>query len=67
MGLVVSPLQAFGGDVGIDLRRDQVRVTKQFLDAPQISPRIEQVRGKTMPELVGCELRVQSGDLKIFF
>ena len=66
MRRVVGPLEPLGGQVGIDLGRDQVRVAEQFLDAAQVRARVEQVRGITVPQLVRRQVRVQTGDGEVF-
>ena len=53
MSLVVSLLEPLRCDVRVNLRRDEMRVTEQFLDTPQIRPPIQQVRRETMPQHVG--------------
>src|SRR5262249_39258797 len=60
MVFIVPPLGALRGDMGIDLRRYQVGVAEQFLHAPQIGPGVKEVRGKTVTQLVGSEMRVQA-------
>lgn len=45
MGGVVGFFQAFGGDVRVNLCCRKVGVAEQFLDAAQIGPGIEQMRG----------------------
>ena len=44
MRRVVSLLQPLRRDVRINLRRDEVRVAEQFLHAPQIRARVQQMR-----------------------
>ena len=41
MGLLVGPAQPIGGDVGVDLRRRQRRMTEEFLHGPQIGAPFE--------------------------
>ena len=67
MRLVISLFEPFGRDMRIDLRRDEVRVAQQFLDAPQIGPGIEQVRRVTVTEFVRSELRIEPGNCQITF
>ena len=62
---VVSPFQTLGCDVGINLRRGEMRVAQQFLDAPQIGAGVQQMRGVAVPELVRSEMRIQPGHNKI--
>src|SRR5437588_6673875 len=45
-------LQALDGDVRVNLRRRQARVSKQRLDAAQVRAAIEQVSGEAVPEFV---------------
>ena len=51
----------------VSLRSDEVRVAQQFLHAPQIRPRIQQVRGVAVPQLVRRERGIESGGGKVFF
>ena len=60
MRRVVGSLEPFGGQVGIDLGRDQVGVAEQLPDAAQVSATIEQVGRITVPELVRRQVRVQA-------
>ena len=46
---VVGFLEAFGGEMRVDLGRDEMRMAQQFLDAAQIRSGIQQVRGVTVP------------------
>ena len=66
MGLVVGSFKAFGGQVGVNLCSDQVSMAKQFLDAAEISTRIQQVGSITVPELVGSDLWVQTRGGEMF-
>ena len=66
MGGVVGALEAFGGQVGIDLGGDQVGVAEQFLDAAQVRAGVEQVGGVTVPQLVRGQVRVQAGEGEVF-
>ena len=47
MRRVISLLQPLRRHVRVDLRRDEMRVAEQFLHAPQIRARIQQVRRVT--------------------
>ncbi len=56
---VESPVdfaQAVAGDVGVDLRRADIRVAEQFLDDAQVSAMLEQVRGETVTQHVGRDV-----------
>ena len=66
MRRVVGPLEAFGGQVGIDLGRDQVGVAEQLLHAAQVRAGIQQMRGVAVPQLVRRQVRVQAGDGEVF-
>ena len=46
-------------DVGIDLRRRHVHVPKQVLDAADIGPAFQQVRGETVPQRMGRDPLVE--------
>ena len=48
----VGLLEAFGGEMGVDLGGDEVGVAEQFLDAAKIGPRIKHVGGKAVAQLV---------------
>ena len=52
---VVHILQSGGADMGIHLSRRKLRVAEQFLDEPQVGPRVEQMRRVGVPELVRGE------------
>ena len=67
MSRFVCPLQTFRGDVGIYLRRNQVRVAKQFLNAAQIRAGIQQMRGVAVSQFMRRQARVQPGNKQIFF
>ena len=64
---VICPFQPLSSHVRIDLRRDEVRVAEQFLNAAQIRAGIQQVRGVTVPQLVWRQTRIQSGNHQILF
>ena len=64
---VVSFLQPLGGDVGVNLRRDEMRVAEQFLHAPQIRTRVQQVRRVTVPQFMRGQAGIESGDDEILF
>lgn len=67
MGLLVRFAEACGTDVGVDLSRHETLVAEQFLNAPDVSPAIEQVCGKTMTQGVGRRAHVQIRLLEVFF
>src|SRR6266852_3718238 len=52
MMTIVNASQAAAVHVRVDLRGRQVRMSKHFLDAPQVSAALHQVGGKRMPQLV---------------
>ena len=62
MRRVVSLLQPLRRDVRVDLRRDEMRVAEQFLHAPQIRARVQQMRRVTVPQLVRRQTRIKPGD-----
>ena len=62
MRRVVGLLQPLGRHVRINLRRDEMRVAEQFLHAPQIRARVQQVCGVTVPQLVRRQVRIKPGD-----
>lgn len=62
---IVGFLQTLSRDVGIDLRRGEVRVAEQLLDAAQIRAGVEQMGGITMAEFVRRQARVQPGEGEI--
>ena len=67
MRRVVGLLQPLGGNVRVNLCRDQVRVAEQFLHAPQIRARVQQMRRVTVPQLVRRQARIETGDGQILF
>jgi len=67
MRLVVSFFEPFGGQMCINLRRNQVRMAKQFLDAAQIRARIEQMGRITMTKFMRSEIWIQTGQSQVFF
>ena len=66
MRRVVGALEALGGQVGIDLGRDQVGVAKQLLHAAQVRTSVQQMGRVAMPQLVRRQVRVQTGDGEVF-
>ncbi len=67
MGRIVGFLEAFCGDVGVDLRGGQMRVAQQFLHTPQIGPRVEQVGGVAVAEFVRRQMRSNPAIAKYCF
>src|ERR1700722_14822287 len=59
---VVSLFQPLRRDVRVNLRRDEMRVAEQFLHAPQIRTRVQQMRRVTVPQLVRRQTRIEPGD-----
>ncbi len=62
MGAVVGLFKPFGGQVGIDLRGDEVCMAEQFLDAPQVGAGVQHVGGIAVAQLVRTEVRIQARD-----
>ena len=65
MSVVIGALETFGGQMSIDLGGYQMRVPQQFLNAAQVCPGIQHVRGITVAELVGAYIRVKPGQSQI--
>ena len=65
MGFFVGGPQASGAHVGVDLRGDQAFMAEQFLDAANVGPSVEQVRGETMPQGVGRSPQVEPRLLEV--
>ena len=61
MGLVVGFFEALGGDVGVDLGRNEVGVAEKFLDAAEVGAGVEHMGGVAVAEFVGCEVRIEAG------
>ena len=59
--------QPIAGDVCINLRRADVRVAEQFLNHPQIRAVLQQMRGKTVPQHVRCDVAHDPGPLDSIF
>src|SRR5919109_5608172 len=55
MGIAINRLQTAGAHMGVLLCRRQAGVPEQLLDNPEISPRIEEVRGKRMSKGMGAD------------
>ena len=60
MSFLVNLLQSFGRDVGVDLRRRQIGVAEEFLDAAEVGAGIEHVRGEAVSQLVRRQRRVEA-------
>ena len=67
MGLAIGFFHAFGTYMSVDLGGSQIGMTEHFLYASQISSGIQQMRGKTVAELVRRKIRRQSGGFQIIF
>lgn len=52
MRLLIRRKQPIYGDMGINLRRSETSVTKQFLNGPQVSTTIKEVSCGTMAHCV---------------
>src|SRR5664279_1446503 len=63
---VVCALEAFSGQVGIDLGSDQVGVAEQLLHAAQVRASVQQMGRVAMPQLVRRQVRVQAGYGEVF-
>jgi len=61
MGVVVGLLEARGRQVRVDLRRRERLVAEKLLDAAQVRPVVEHVRGEAVPQGVGADARIESG------
>ena len=60
MGFGVDLPEPLDTDMGVDLSGAQILMAQQFLNAPEIGTRIQQVRGKGVAEFMGGEIRGQS-------
>src|SRR5829696_5070437 len=60
MGFAVAVLQPLGRHVGVDLGGRQVLVAEQLLDAPDVGPGVQHVRGERVPQGVRRRPRVES-------
>ena len=67
MRRVIDLFQPLGRDVRVNLGRDEVRMAEQFLHAPQIRARVQQMRRVTVPQLVRCQSRIETGDGQVLF
>jgi len=50
----------------VNLRRAKALVAKQFLDAAQIGPVVQQMRGKAMPQRVRADAGIEAGADEVF-
>lgn len=66
MKLAVDAAQILPVNVGVNLRRRNVRVTKHLLDGAQIRPALEQVGGKGMSQRMRRHNLGDSGYLDVF-
>ena len=66
MSIVKSFTQSPGRYVRVDLRCRQRLVAQEFLHAPEIGSRVEQVGSKRVSQGVGADLRVQSRFFQVF-
>ena len=64
---IIGALKPLHCQVGINLRRDEVRVAHEFLHAVQVSASVEQMGGVTVPQFVRRQVLVQSGNRKVLF
>lgn len=55
MGRVVGALQALKGHMRINLGRPERGVSQQFLNTAQVSPTIQKVGGRGVPQRVWAE------------
>lgn len=67
MGFVVGLFHALHGDMGVNLRRRQVNVAEQCLDASQIGPIIQKMGGKAMAKLVWADAQLDRGLSQMLF
>lgn len=67
VGLVVRSLERSRADMRINLCGDETFVPQQFLNTPNIRASIQEMGGKTVPEGMGSDTRVQSTLLDVFF
>lgn len=67
MRLFVDRAEVCGADVRVDLRRRQTLVPQQFLDAADVGPAVQEVRGEGVPQGVGTGAGVEGGGLDVFF
>lgn len=67
VGLLVHRPQVGGTHMGVDLRGDEALMAQKFLDAADVSPPVQQVRGEAMAERMGRSAPIQAGGAQVFF
>ena len=67
MRFVIGLFQPLSCQMRINLRGDQMRVTEEFLDAPQISASIQHMRRVAVTKLVWRKVRIQPGNFQVTF
>ncbi len=60
-------LEAFSGNVGVDLGCGEIRMAEKGLDGSKVRSVFKQVRGEGMPKHVGRDCPGDSGKPDIFF
>ena len=65
MRLVIDCFHPFGADVCIDLRRTEVGMTEQFLNAAEIGSGIQQMGGERMAQFVRRHIHRKPGGAEI--
>ena len=65
MGGSVNPHQFFDGQMGVFLRRREILMPKQLLNATKVSPIIEQVSGKGVTKKVRVYVQEQGAFLNV--
>jgi hypothetical protein len=65
MGFFVSGAEPGGGDVSVDLSRDEALVAEELLDGADVGAAIEKVSGEAVAERMGRGAKVEAGLLKI--
>ena len=61
MGFGVFVFEPLNRYMGVDLRGREGRMTEHLLHAAKVSPRIQQMRRKTVSQLVRCQIGRQFG------
>lgn len=56
VGQLIGLAQTFDGDMGIDLSGRETGVPQHLLNAAQIGTGIQEMGGKAVPQLMGCQL-----------
>jgi hypothetical protein len=64
MESAVDVAEAAGSDVSIDFGGGDCGVTEEFLNDAEIGAVFEQVRGKTVPQHVGCHIPRNPGQTR---